>query len=252
MRAAVALDKIGNDVCIALGDTHFNHKIVVIGHLVDCYRNFNLYASSDQVIKTEVFEYGNTIHLPSNFIYETKVGVMVNGRIAILTVNNNQDFDNVTHDKCSDRESRNYMSSIWDGDYNGDGFYFYNVGGGYGELYGQGRGIKNRSTYGINRKEGIIELGSNIPKGSKIVIEYMADKISDDGLKLIPVELKKMHEYYALAEMYMGSKFSNITKSQISNNKYELEYKKAKRLYNQSDPSALIDSINASFSPTNY
>lgn len=247
MRAAVSLDKVANDVCISLGDTHFNHKMTVVNHLIDCYRDFSLYIGTELNIRTECLQYGNVIHLPDDFVYETKVGVRNNGRIAILHLNVHQD-----QVETNDTDCRCYMQQIWDGDYRGEGFYFYNTPSGFGELYGLGRGVSNSGTYKINRRDGVIELGSNIPHGSEIFIEYMSDSVSDVGLKMIPTEAKKVHEYFALAEMYMGFKFSNITKAQINRNQYEMEFKKVKRLYNQRDPRQVIDAINAAFSPTNY
>lgn len=247
MRAIVELDKVANDVCIALGDTNFNQKLTVANHLIDCYRDFSLYVGSEFHVKTECFDFGNVIHLPNDFIYETKVGILNNGRVAILQLDKDRYSERLTDSEC-----RDYMTNIWDGQYYDERIYFYNTPSGFGELYGLGRGVKNSSTYNINRADGVIELGSNIPHGSKFVLEYVSDRVSDFGLKVIPTEAKKMHEYYALTEMYMGFKFSNITKAQISRNQYEIEYKKVKRLYNYQDPQQIIDNINASFSPTNY
>lgn len=247
MRSAIELDKIANDVCIALGDTHFNNKLTVVNHLIDCYRDFSLYVGTEINVKTQCLNYANVINLPKDFIYETKVGVRMNGRIAILTLDKNQH----TH-SYNDTECREYLSQIWDGHYRGEGYYFYNAPVGYGELYGYGRGVVNRGTYNINRRDGVIEIGSHIPDGCEIFVEYMSDNVKDFGLKVVPTEAKKMHEYFALSEMYMGAKYSNITKSQINRNRYEVEFMRVKRLYNQRDPQQVIDAINASFSPTNY
>lgn len=248
MRSAISLDKIANDVCISLGDTHFNYKMVVVGHLIDCYRDFSLYIGSDKSVVTEKFEFGHTINLPDHFVYETKVGVKMNGRIAVLSLDKNQHLEA----QSNDSETRSYLSEIWDGNTPNEMVAFYGPPAGLGELYGYGRGICNSGTYNINRKKGIIELGSHIPHGAEIYVEFMSDSVVQDGLQVIPVEAKKMHEYYALTEMYMGAKFSNITKSQINRNQYEMEFKRVKRLYNQRDPRVIIDAINSIFSPTNY
>lgn len=247
MRSAIPLDKVANDVCIALGDSSFNSKLTVVNHLIDCYRDFSLYIGSEFNIRTQKLVFGNVIELPKDFIYETKVGVRMCGRIAILQLDKNRSAK-----KCNDTECREYLKNIWDGDYYGEGFYFYNAPNSFGELYGYGRGIVNSGTYHINRRDGVIEIGSHIPEGAEIFIEYMSDSVTDAGLKLIPTEAKKMHEYYALAEMHMAYKYSNITKAQINRNQYEMEFKRVKRLYNQKDPQQVIDAINASFSPTNY
>lgn len=247
MRSAINLDKIANDVCISLGDSNFNSKLTVVNHLIDCYRDFSLYVGSEVNVRTQCLSYGNVINLPKDFIYETKVGVRMNGRIAILTLDKNQHTSNF-----NDTECRQYLSQIWDGDYRGEGYYFYNAPSSFGELYGYGRGVVNRGTYNINRRDGVIEIGSNLPVGCEIFIEYMSDSVEDSGLKVIPTEAKKMHEYFALSEMYMNHKWRNFTASHINRNKYEVEFMRVKRLYNQRDPQQVIDAINASFSPTNY
>lgn len=246
MRATVYLDEVANDVCVALGDTSYNNKITVTRHLIDCYRDFSIYIGCDLNIVTKCLPYGNTINLPKDFIYETKVGVKVNGKIAILKLDSTRRLDNM-----NDTECRNYLSQVWDGEYFGECFTFHNHSG-KGEMYGCGRGVANPGTFNINRKDGIIELGSHIPHDAEIIVEYVSDLVSSDGLKLIPIEAKKFHEYYALSEMYMGAKFSNITKSQISRNNYERDFGKTKRLYRHRDPQQVIDAINAAFSPTNY
>lgn len=247
MRSAVSLDKIANDVCIALGDTHFNHKLTVVNHLLDCYRDFSLYIGAEVSVKTVCLKYGNVINLPNDFVYETKVGVRVNDNIAILSLDNSN-----LENRVNDTECRSYFTQIWDGEDDGATVSFYNVQGGKGELYGRGRGVNNPGTFSINRRDGVIEIGSHIPLGAEIIVEYITDNVSDVGLKMIPTEAKKMHEYFALSEMQMSSKYSNITKAQINRNRYETEFGRVKRLYNYRDPKIIVDAINACFSPTNY
>lgn len=245
MRALVPLDVIANDVCHSLGDTNFKHKFAIVRHLLDCYRDFSIYQDSGLSIRTEVLLYQNVINLPKDFIYETKVGVMCHGNIAVLTLDKN-----MRHESMNDTGCREYIEKCTTSDY-GPLYTFYNAyrAGGYlGELYGRGRGIANRGTYNIDRKNGVLTVGSNIPRDSQIVIEYQSDGIAD-GLKLVPVEIKKMMEYYAKSEHYADK---NITQSQVNRNYYEREYNRVKRLYNFRTALYMAEQINESFSPTNY
>lgn len=245
MRALVPLDVIANDVCHSLGDTKFKHKFAIVRHLLDCYRDFTMYQDFDLSIRTEILTYGNSIHLPKDFVYETKVGIVVNGCIAVLTLDRG-----MRHEKMNDTECRDYIKQHTTTDF-GPEYTFYNTyrNNSYlGEMYGRGRGVANRGTYDIDRKNGVIHLGSNIPRGCEIIIEYQSDGIAD-GLKLVPVEIKKMMEYYAKSEHYADK---NITQGQINRNNYEREYGRVKRLYNFRDALYLADKINESFSPTNY
>jgi len=72
--------------------------MVVVGHLIDCYRDFSLYIGSDKSVVTEKFEFGHTINLPDHFVYETKVGVKMNGRIAVLSLDKNQHLEAQSND----------------------------------------------------------------------------------------------------------------------------------------------------------
>lgn len=246
MRALIPLDVIANDVCHSLRDTNFKHKFAIVRYLLDCYRDFVMYQDFDLSIKSEILSYGNSIQLPKDFVYETKVGVRTpHGGIAILTLDRNK-----MHQKMNDTECREYIKEQSTIDY-GPQFIFYNTfrNGAYlGEMYGYGRGVANRGTYNIDRKNGIIHLGSNIPRDCEIIIEYQSDGISD-GLKLVPVEIKKMMEYYAKSEHYADI---NITQSQVNRNYYEREYMRVNRLYSFRDALYMADEINKSFSPTNY
>lgn len=247
-KSLVPLDVISSDICADIGDSTLKHKFKMTRHLLDGYRDINLFVSHDFDVKTAVLKFDNSIPMPCDFVYETKVGVMRNGRLAVLTLDNDVKRHNL---KKKDSEAEDYLNEIWEGEYTGDGYYFYNAfrdGDMLGELYGMGRGFFNNGTYSIDKKNGVIHIGSLIPPNSEIVIEYKSDGISS-GLKLVPSELKKCLEYYAKSEWYADR---NITQSQINRNKYEREYYRVKRLYNFRDALYMGSKINASFSPTNY
>lgn len=245
-KALIPLDVIASDIASDLEDSTGRYKFKITRHLLDGYRELNLFIGQDVEIKTQVMKCGNSVKMPSDFVYETKVGVIRNGCLAVLTLDKGTRMDRMT-DSCT----RDYLDSIWNGTYEGDGYYFYNAFRGssfLGELYGMGRGVHNAGTYTIDKKEGVIHVGSHICDCDEIVVEYKSDGISN-GLKLIPVELKKCLEFYAKAQFYADK---NITQSQINQNKYEAAYNKVKRLYNFNSALYLANKTNEMFKPSNY
>lgn len=245
-KALIPLDVIASTLSADVGDSTLKHKFTFTRHLLDCYRDANIFMDNEKSIKTSVLDFDNAVNCPCDFIYETKVGVLYKGRLAVLTLDKD-----VKYGKANHTEAENYLNGIWDGSYTGGGYYFYNAyrGGDYlGEMYGLGRGVSNDGLYSIDRKQGVIYIGSIIPKDAEIVVEYVSDGVAD-GLKLVPVEMKKMMEYYALSEWYAPR---NITQSQINRNNYEREYMRVKRLYNFQNALYFAASVNESFSPTNY
>lgn len=245
-RSLVPICVIANDVCADLGDSVGKHRISITRHLVDCYRDFSTYLAGSFDIKTEVLPVDHEIVMPSDFIYPTKVGVKRGNCIAILQLDKS-----LPCEKMNDSEVEDYLDGVWNETYFGDGYWFYNAyrNGDYlGELYGIGRTVINAGTYRFDRKNGVIHIGSNIPKDSEIVIEYKSDGLAD-GLKMVPSEIKKMMEYYAKSEWYADR---NVTQSQINRNLYKTAYRKVKRLYNFESALYMADKINRMFSPTNY
>ncbi len=245
-KALIPIDVIANDVCSDLDDSTLKHKFKITRHLIACFRHFSTYLSNYEEVKTCVLVSDNSVNLPCDFVYETKVGILRNGCLATLTLDRNVRYGKAKHSDVED-----YLNDKWGENYQGEGYWFYNAyrGDSYlGELYGRGRGVYNSGVYDIDRKNGVIFIGSMVPSDAEIVVEYASDGVSD-GLKMVPVEIQKMMEYYAKSEFYADR---NITQSQINRNRYESEYMTVKRLYNFRDALYMSAEVNKSFSPTLY
>jgi len=245
-KSLVPIDVISSNVCSDLGDSNGKWKFKISKHVLAGYRKLHTFVDQDFSVKTAVLEYDNVVCMPCDFMYETKVGIMYNGCLAVLTLDKN-----VQAQSISDTESTKYLNNIFAGEYSGEGYYFYNAFRGntsLGELYGLGRAVRNNGFYNINRQSGEIYIGSHIPRGAEIVVEYKSDGVSD-GLKLVPIEMQEALEYYAKFKWYADK---NITQSQINKNYYEEEYFRIKRLYNFRSALYMSSKINEFFSPTNY
>lgn len=246
-KSLITIDEIAAAICGDIGDEVLKHKFSITRHLIDGYSEMHLFIGQKFEVKTVVLDVDNAINLPCDFVYETKVGVLHNGNLAILTLDRG-----VRYGKANDTETTNYLKGIWGGSYSGPGFWFYNAfrGGNYlGELYGKGRGVYNQGTYNIDKGNGVIYIGSHIPHDAEIVLEYKSDGVSSDGLKLVPREMKRALTFYA---KYMWYADRNVTQAQINENRYKAAYNKLQRLYNFQSALYAADKINASFSPTNY
>jgi hypothetical protein len=251
MRSLVNIDVVANDVCVRIGDHSFKHKHMIVGFLIDCYTDFMMYANFDLSLKTEVLDFGYQVELPKDFIFETKIGLMTKGcsNVAIVYTKGSPmtTFNNT--------QIRDCVHECWGGNYSlEESIPFYNAFRGpnhLGELYGYGRVSGNCQSVRVNKSNGVIELGSDIPKCSKIVVEYQSDGLKD-GLKLIPREAKMLFTYFGLREYHMTSFSQTPGKASGFNALYEDEFNKVVGLYNYTDPQYLVDAINASYSPTNY
>lgn len=245
-KSLIPLEVVSSDLCADLGDSTGKWKFKLTRHLLAAYRKMHLFIDQDFDVRTAVLEYDNVIQLPCDFVYETKVGIMYNGCLAVLTLDKSIQPKSLTDTECT-----NYLNGIFDGSFTENGYYFYNAyrrSAYLGELYGYGRYVTNNGFYNLNRKEGEIYIGSHVPIGAEIVIEYKSDGVSD-GLKLVPVEMREALEFYAKFRWYADK---NITQSQVNKNYYEEEYYRIKRLYNFRSALYMTSKINEYFSPTNY
>lgn len=248
-KSLVSLDVIASNICGGMGDSTNRFKFTILRHLLSVYRGLNLFLNQDTEIKTAVLEYDNAVDLPCDFVYETKVGIrdIESGRIAVLSLDKS-----IGKEKLNQKNSVNRVNEIFSGAYGGDGYLFYNAfrGGEFlGELYGYGRGVISSGFYNLNRKDGVIYIGSLLPKNSEIVIEYKSDGISD-GLKLVPSELEDVLSYGAKARFYEERR--DFTAATWNEQRYEQKYNKTQRLYNFRTSLYMSAAVNEMFSSTNY
>lgn len=224
-KALTPISVIASDICADLGDSNNRYKFSILRKLMAGWRELNLYVGQDFCVKTVVLKVDNVVCMPDSFVYETKVGIRRNGHIAMLTLDKN-----ITKETLTQQQHEQQMQQIWNGDYCGGEYIFYNYmfNGGLGELYGYGGVVNFNGYYGIDRGKGEIYIGSLIPNDAEIVIEFKSDG-SSDGLTLVPTEFWNCLKYYALSEWYASK---NLQLAQYNRFNYEREYNKNQRLLN--------------------
>lgn len=230
-----------------VGDSVGKYEYTIGQHLLSGWREMNIYLNQEFEVKTAVLEYDNVISMPCDFIMQTKVGIMHNGHLAVLSLDKS-----VRPEKLNQTQSQERINSIFCGEYSGDMFPFYNCfrnGNFLGELYGCGRGVHSAGYYNIDKKTGEIQIGSLVPEGAEVVIEYKSDGISE-GLKLVPSETEVCLTHWAKAR-YFEDKRDGYWAA-WHEQRYESHYNKLKRLYNFQAALYASAELNESFSPTNY
>lgn len=218
------LDVIASNICQSLKDPAGTKKMYILKKLATAYKKHNLFLGHDFCVKTAVLKADHIINMPCDFVYETKVGLKRGNNIAILTLDKN-----MPPAHKSDSETTAYLESILDGDFScGGGQLFYNSVFG-ATLTGYGCHLRRQGLYNINKAEGTIEIGSLIPEGCEIVIEYKSDGMSD-GLILVPSETEEVLSYDAKAKYFEDERDAYWAK--WNDDKYKENYYMLKRLYN--------------------
>lgn len=246
-KALVSIKTIASNVSAGMGDSTGKFEFTISRHLLSGWRELNLFLNQEFDVETAVLEYDNVVSLPCNFVYETKVGILKNGHLAVLSLDKS-----IRKENLNQKQSEERVDCIFRGEYSGEYYPFYNAyrNGNYlGELYGFGRGVHCAGYYNIDKKTGEIYIGSQVPEGAEIVIEYKSDGISD-GLKLVPSECELTLSYWAKARFYEERKDWNA--AEWNNREYEKHYNKLQRLYNFQSALYASAKLNESFSPTNY
>lgn len=230
----ITVQDLAEDICEDIGDTGQKYWTTILKKVLQGYRELHLFVTPQVSIKSQILECSRVIPLPSDFVYETKIGVLRNQHIATLFLDKNlrlskSDRVNMTQ---ANTQIENYLNGIYI-----DGVTanvpFYNCFRGtefVGELYGLGNGFHELGYYNINRTEKIIEVSVGVlPKGTELIIEYKSDGVPD-GLKLIPTEAEMAVKYFAKMEYYADK---NPSLSLMNSGKYMTAYNRLKELYNK-------------------
>lgn len=183
-KSLISMLEIADVICEDYGDATKRFRSSVLRHVATCNRKLQMFVTDTVDIATFVSPVANVVHMPSDFIYETKVGISHNGRVVFL--DKNYDETGVGSLEMNQTEARSYVEDVLfrgrDCDYTTP---FYNH---RGELIiGYGRGVKCDGLYTIDTKKGIIHIGSEFPPGCEVVVEYASDGVSQ-GEKMVPVE----------------------------------------------------------------
>lgn len=230
-RALVPVSEIASDICIhEIGDSTEKYHMAVMKWMAAGFKEMHLFMSPIISVKTVVMPFDNSVNMPCDFVYETKVGVRrvsdKPGRpnpIAVLWRN----YHNLKNTNNFQSGNVNTIDGIINGSIVPDetfGFYNYN---GVNVLDGYGVGIDPKGFYDLDAANGVINVGSLWPSDTEIVVEYKCDGISN-GFELIPTEMVQAVKDYALWKYYFRK---NDRRYYQSKDDYLTQYYMCKNLY---------------------
>lgn len=184
-KSLISMLEIADVICEDVGDVTKRYRTSILRHLATCYRKLQIFVNNETDIATFVSPAANVIHMPSDFMYETKVGVKHGDKVVLIEKNYEQEGTGLMN--VTQTGALNYVKSIvFNNSYHDHCTPMYNSKGEI--LYAYGPGIKCDGLYSIDRNKGIIEIGSAFPEGCEIVVEYVSDGVSQ-GQKMVPIEM---------------------------------------------------------------
>lgn len=227
-KSLIPVDVIVADLAEQLGDSNERYDLPVRKALLRAYKKIYLLLEQDiTVVKSLIVDANNTVDLPCDFVYETKVGIKRGNVVAILKLAPSLRSYDV---KLSQTESLQSINDIFNDWASFDSWYeFYNPsynGEFLGTLCGYGEGVNTNGFYNIDRGSGILQLGSLIQDNEQVIIEYKSNGISD-GFELVPTETEETLRYLAKSYFYEDR---NPGLAQTNYLRYEKEYNQLKKL----------------------
>lgn len=227
----VPISVIADLICTEIGDNTGGKKFQILQYISLGWQQMHLFLNQDVCIKTECIPYNRqSIELPCDFIYETKVGLKINDRICTLSLNTGL---NKSFMDTNDTDSLHYIEDVLSGEYGPtESVFFYNSPN--GTLNANGYGFAKNKYYSI--QDGMIHLSTFIPQyeNAELIIEYKSDGLSG-GLTLVPSEAFLCLQEFAHARL---NKEGPYGQHQMM---YESHYKTLKRLYNFRSADTLVE-----------
>lgn len=236
---------LASDICEDLGDSAEDYHLYIMKKILQGYKRLHIYVDNEISVKSEIIPIGNSVSLPCDFVYETKIGVLKDGVLCTLRLDRKYrpGISGLSHSQTRDHIGRVLCGQLDPGQF----FPFYNCyrGGNFlGELYGLGIGYDTRGIYNISN--GQIDIGSLFPEDSELVLEYKSDGISE-GLELIPTEMEDALRYWAKREFYADK---NLQQAAYNDGKWEGEYYRIKKLYSKKPAHFYADLMKERARPT--
>lgn len=228
MRQLISIIEIADTICEEAGDVTKRYRATVLRHLARCYRDeLRRFISNETDIATFVCPVSNIIDMPSDFIYETKVGIKHGDRIVFLEKNYEETGSTLLN--VNQTEGARYIKTMFgmpDEHLPAESIPFYNYKGDL-VLHGYGTGLHCDGMYSVDRSQGRIAIGSLIPPNCEVVVEYVCDSVGR-GINMVPVEFESSLFNYGLWKLWYQR---NDPRWRQSAQDYEVAYYQLETLY---------------------
>ncbi|MEE9337998.1 MAG: hypothetical protein V3U87_07965 [Methylococcaceae bacterium] len=205
------------------------------------YQNLNLYLMPQIKVAYLKQNENFTVDLPNDYIYYTKIGIEVCGRVVTFSLN-----ENISHERadclkecCCDPEPSCDSGqsvetiSVLGSDYfvPGDGYFFaehYRNGQYVGEMYGMGGGV-SVAEFRIDEANRQIAISRFFPN-KEVILEYKSSGVSEDGSTVVPREVVEALRAYIHWQLgWYNDRIPAVHKEQ-KQKQYYIEYNKLHKL----------------------
>lgn len=157
------------------------------------------------------------VALPEDYVRYTKIAVDLGGKLWTLSLDNNISLA-TNLGKCetnTQSEAQNQMG-VWFAPYYSNSMYYgatYSIGGGFNEAY-----------YRIDEEKKLIQFLGDVPKGGKLVLEYISNNLDTNEGTMIPALYIPVLRWYLMWKAC--EKFPKKYRMTLSNPKDEYEMAK--------------------------
>lgn len=224
-RGLISLLEIADVVCEDGGDVTKRYRTFVLRQLAREYGRLHRFVGNQTSVVTDIFPATNIIDMPCDFLDVTKVGIRKGDRIVFI--DRNYDYGEGAVQDLNQSGVEVYINGMFSPKYDrGVVTPFYNY---KGELIlnSYGRGAKCEGLYSVDRKNGLVLLGSVFPKGTEVVIEYLSDGLTG-GVDLVPSEMESCLYNFGMSRLLHHR--SDVRWRQYKED-YEVDYYQLEMLY---------------------
>jgi hypothetical protein len=160
----------------------------------------------------------NQAALPADYVRYTKIAVDLGGKLWTLSLDNNITLP-TNLAKCTSNVSvtdQSQQGGVWFAPYYTSGFYYgaqFSLGGGFNESY-----------YRIDEENKLIQFLGDVPRGGKLVLEYLSNNLEANDGTMIPALYIPVLRWYLIWKAC--EKFPKKYKTYLTNPREEYEMAK--------------------------
>lgn len=230
----VTLDYIVKNVIASLEETTLRRYQTYLQYSIRGFREIGLFATTTTKIAYLPMLPNKAVDLPSDYTKYCKIGVVVNGRVILLGLDDSLVL-NDSFNSCGDPieiamgVANGTISDASLALYN-FGFYFldhYHNGQFVGGMFGLGGGFNGRGYYRVNESANQIQFSSEVG-ATTIVLEYISDGLSPDGTASVPVQAVECLLAWTHWKRLEFKKGVTLGEKQDAERRYIIEFRKLK------------------------
>lgn len=241
----ISVDQIARELCGEVGDVKMVWYDRFVTYIVRAFNQLNMYNIPFVVTRVLPINFDTlSVLLPEDYIYYTKIGVAIEGRLVTLGINDSLmtpgtalGYSTADEYNSLARKALPEQVSALE-----DQYQFTNVVYGnqnIGEVYGAVGGLNDMGYYREDKLNNMIQLGSipNLTRDSQVYLEYKSN-LSSQSINYLPIETQEAIMAFSLDRFYANT---DKARSDRERKRYEMEYNLLKKLNGTSTKQEYID-----------